>query len=316
MHDSIIKICDLHFAYPDGASVLKGLSLEVNRGEIFGLLGPNGAGKSTTFRILAGLDKPDRGFVLIAGKLVRSDDRAIYRNIGYMPDAGEVFDSSTVENLLRFFGRSQNLDEAALTERINRLLDRFHFARLRHVELRKLSKGLRQQAHIMRCLVHEPPILILDEPASHLDPVSRKLLLDILREECDRGTTILISSHILPELSDLCSSVAIIDDGRVIDQGRVSELIEKHQNRFATYSLRASDGLVVAQRLLLTHTDPPVLSLESTSPETLVFDFVGERDRIATVLELLVKSNVRVTEFARQRKDIEQIYLEMVKLRE
>jgi ABC-2 type transport system ATP-binding protein len=311
----LIELRDVCYAYPSGGEVLRGLNLEVQRGEIYGLLGPNGAGKSTAFRVLVGLAEPTSGEALIQGRRTCAGDRNVYHEVAYMPDAGEVFDDSTVEDLLRFFGRCQQLEEAEIDARIAELLKRFHLVERRNQLIRRLSKGLRQQAHIMRCLIHNPKVLILDEPASHLDPISRAMLLDILRQEQARGATILISSHILPELSNLCTSLAIINGGRVVDHGRVSELLEKHQARVARYTIRVITGIDHAIEVLRRHSnsDQNLQGCERIGKELLTIDYAGTREQISTLIELLVRAGVRITEFERQRKDIEDIYAEIVR---
>jgi ABC-2 type transport system ATP-binding protein len=314
MLETSIELDDVHFSYAAGVPVLNGLSLSVQQGAIFGLLGPNGAGKSTTFRILMGLDRPHSGRALIEGSPLTLKTREIYRRIGYMPDIGEVFDSSTVDNLLAFFGRAQQLTENQIRMRSDELLDRFDFVEHRASQLSKLSRGQRQQAHIMRSLIHSPAILILDEPASHLDPVRRQLLLEILREEARRGTTILISSHILPELSQFCTSIAIINKGKVLDHGRVPELIEKYQNKESSYQLRTTSGARNAAGIIQRHERTfHIKSLQVLSDDILRFDIDSDRDQIASLLEVLIRSGIRITEFERRRKDIEKIYIEMMR---
>jgi ABC-2 type transport system ATP-binding protein len=313
--DVAIELRDLHYAYPNGEEVLRGLNLKVERGEIYGLLGPNGAGKSTAFRVLVGLAEPTSGEALIQGRRTSVGDRNVYQQVAYMPDAGEVFDDSTVGDLLRFFGRCQQMEETEIGTRIDELLERFHLVERRNQLIRRLSKGLRQQAHIMRCLIHKPKVLILDEPASHLDPISRAMLLDILREEQAGGVTILISSHILPELSNLCTSLAILNGGRVVDHGRVNELLEKHQTRLSRYTVRVITGIDQAIEVLRRHSnsDQNLRGCEKIGRELLTVEYAGTREQISTLLELLVKAGVRITEFERQRKDIEDIYAEIVR---
>jgi len=313
--EPVIELRDVHYAYPNGAEVLSGLNLTVQRGEIYGLLGPNGAGKSTAFRVLVGLSNPASGEALIEGRRTFAGDRAVYLQVGYMPDASEVFDDCTVDSLLRFFGRCQQLEEREIDRRIQELLERFRLVNRRSQLIRKLSKGLRQQTHIMRCLIHKPSILVLDEPASNLDPLSRALLLDILREEQARGATILISSHILPELSNFCTSLAIVDGGRVVDHGRVNELLEKHQTRTATYTIRIISGMDQAIEVLRRHSksDENLRACERAGREFLSVQYAGSREDVSTLLDLLVRAGVRIIEFERQRKDIEEIYAEIVR---
>jgi ABC-2 type transport system ATP-binding protein len=314
-----VELKKVRYAYRNETNrpfeVLKGIDLRIEPGEIYGVLGPNGAGKSTTFRILAGLAKPTTGAVLLDGHPIASETRDIYHKVGYMPDLTEVFDNSTLSGLLRFFGRCQKMPEERIEQRIDQLLKRFGLVPQRNAYLSTLSKGMKQQAHLMRCLLHEPNLLILDEPASHLDPLRREMLLEILREERARGTTIVISSHILPELSDLCTSLAIMRDGVVVEQGRVEELKRNHQHRFATYRLRLVSSLTVAQDVFARLGDNKIRGLTPRPPDQLVLEYeeTGGGEQTANLIQLLVLAGVRIVEFSRLYKDIEEIYKETIR---
>jgi ABC-2 type transport system ATP-binding protein len=318
-----IEIRDLHYSYAEGHAdvrdVLAGVDLVVDRQEIFGLLGPNGAGKSTTFRVLVGLAKPSKGLALLNGAAVSSGTRDVYRKVGYMPDLADVFDTSTLEGLLRFFGRCQGMSEERIEQRITELLAQFWLTDRRRDYLSTMSQGLKQQAHLMRCLLHDPEILILDEPASHLDPLRRQLLLEILRQEQDKGKTILISSHILPELSELCTSLAIMNKGRIVDKGRVTELKAKHQDRYATYRLRILSDVDQALRVAERLNDPNVRGLERRSEaresKTIRLTYSGSEENVANLIQMMVGAGVKVVEFSREYKEIEQIYRETVQAR-
>jgi len=310
-----IELRNLHYSYEDtkrAVHVLRGVTLQIERGSIFGLLGPNGAGKSTTFKVVVGLAKPSSGEALVNGMATYAGSREIYTTVGYMPDLSEVFDDITLEGLLRFFGRCQGLDERRIARRIDELLKQFHLESRRNDYLRTMSKGLRQQAHLMRCLIHEPDILLLDEPASHLDPIRRQLLLEVLRNENTKGRTIVISSHILPELSDLCTSLALMKNGQIVDHGRVDELKRKHQNPFATYSVRVLDNSTNAVRLLERIQDPCIAGISRRDDRTLHLEYAGTEEQLVNLIQLMVVGGIRMGEFYRIYKDIEQIYRETI----
>lgn len=313
MSEPLIQFENLCFTYPNGRQVLNGVSLSVSRGEIFGLLGPNGAGKSTAFRVLVGLSRASSGAARLAGRVTSEGDRRVYDKVGYMPDSGDVFDNSTVEGLLRFFARCHRLDGALISRRIDELLERFQLSALRKEFLRTMSRGLKQQAHIMRCFIHDPDILVLDEPASNLDAHSRGRLLEILRQERNKGKAVLITSHILPELSNLCTHLGILKDGFIIDQGRVIELLDKHQSRVSTYHARVIGGMKRAIELLDRQVDSYLKGYRVLEPDLLSIEFAGASEDTAGLLQLLVTAGVQIIEFARQTKDIEQIYTEIVR---
>ena len=252
------------------------------------------------------------GEALIEGSRTFVGDRDIYHRIGYMPDVGEAFDDCTVENLLRFFGRCHGMTEKVIQERITALLKRFHLEELRNSVLENLSKGEKQQAHIMRTLIHSPKVLILDEPASNLDPLRRMLLLDILREEKEKGTTILISSHILPELENLCTSVAILNGGLVAASGRIEELLDAHQSFLKSYRVRFTGGIAEALRVLKDWGDA-VKKVEEFPPDQIRFQLNGAPEDVSALLQLTIRQGARICEFELERKNIEQIYVDIVR---
>ena len=197
-----------------------GVDLDVEEGEIFGLVGPNGAGKSTTFRILATLLQPSAGVAEIAGWSVTRNPDQVRRVLGFMPDVFGVYDDMKVWEYLDFFGRCYGLSAAQRRRTIGDLLELVDLADRRDDYVQTLSRGMEQRLCLAHALVHDPQVLLLDEPASGLDPRARVELRELLRELRSLGKTILISSHILPELEELCTSVAIVDRGRVLAKGR------------------------------------------------------------------------------------------------
>jgi ABC-2 type transport system ATP-binding protein len=161
-------------------------------------------------------------------------------------------------------------------------------------------------------MIHDPEVLILDEPASGLDPFSRTLLTTVLRKEGQRGKTVIISSHILPELADLCNSVGIIYQGRLIEHGRVGELIAKYQNPIATYKIQVLERIDIAQKTLRGIDDNKLQGVWNLSDRTLMIEYNGDAHQVANLLEMLVKSGVRITGFEKANKDIQTIYNEIL----
>ncbi len=208
----------------DGTLAVAGVDLDVEAGEIFGLVGPNGAGKTTTMRILATLLRPSSGEAEIAGWSVTRHPDEVRRVLGFMPDVFGVYDDMKVWEYLDFFARCYGLSPARRRQMIGDLLELVDLADKRDAYVQTLSRGMQQRLCLAHALVHDPAVLLLDEPASGLDPRARVELRELLRELRSLGKTIVISSHILPELEELCTSVAIVDRGQVLAQGRVADI--------------------------------------------------------------------------------------------
>ena len=212
---SIVRATGLVKRY-DKTLAVAGLDLDIAAGEIFGLVGPNGAGKTTTLRILATLLVPDRGDAEVAGASVRRNPNDVRRVLGFMPDSFGVYDDMKVWEYLDFFARCYGIPAERRRRTIGDLLELVDLGAKRDVYVQGLSRGMQQRLCLAHTLVHDPQVLLLDEPASGLDPRARVELRELLRELRSLGKTILVSSHILPELEELCTSVAIIDRGQVL----------------------------------------------------------------------------------------------------
>src|SRR6188472_3381574 len=208
----------------DGTLAVAGVDLTVDGGEIFGLVGPNGAGKTTTMKILATLLAPSSGEAFITGIPVAADPIEVRRRIGYMPDFYGVYDDLRVWEYLDFFARCYGIAANRRPTMVGELLEIVGLTEKRQAYVETLSRGVRQRLCLAHTLVHDPTLLILDEPASGLDPRARVEMREILRELRSMGKTILVSSHILPELGEMCTGVAIIDHGRVLRSGRIDEI--------------------------------------------------------------------------------------------
>jgi ABC-2 type transport system ATP-binding protein len=201
---------------------LDGLDLDVRPGELFGLLGPNGAGKTTTVKILLGLTRPTSGEARLFG--IPSRDPASRRRVGYLPEGHRFPGYLTARETLAIFGRMSGLDRATLRARILPLLERVGLAAWKDVRVKKFSKGMTQRLGLAAALVHEPDVLLLDEPTDGVDPVGRREIRDLLRDEASRGRAILVNSHLLSEIEQTCDRVAVLRSGKVVAQGTIAEL--------------------------------------------------------------------------------------------
>ena len=295
----------------DGTLALGGLDLDIGAGEIFGLVGPNGAGKTTTLRILATLLVPTAGDAEIAGASVRRNPDAVRRVLGYMPDTFGVYDDMKVWEYLDFFGRCHGLPADRRRRMIGDLLELVDLGSKRDSYVATLSRGMQQRLCLAHALVHDPSVLVLDEPASGLDPRARVELRELLRELRTLGKTILISSHILPELEELCTSLGIIDGGRVLAQGSLAE-IEARLRIGSVLRVRVlgdADDVVAARDHLAG--DPAVAAAEVVGEGLVEVGFTGDDEGAARLLAGAVAAGVRVVSFARAASDLEELFLQV-----
>jgi ABC-2 type transport system ATP-binding protein len=295
----------------DGTLAIAGVDLAVAAGEIFGLVGPNGAGKSTTLKILATLLMPSAGHAEIAGWSVTRNPDQVRRVLGFMPDSFGVYDDMKVWEYLDFFARCYGIGPAGRRRMIGDLLELVDLADKREAYVQTLSRGMQQRLCLAHALVHDPDVLLLDEPASGLDPRARVELRELLRELRSLGKTILISSHILPELEELCTSVAIIDRGTVLAQGRVTDI--ERRLRF---------GAVLRVRLLGEHdeleghrlrfaADPDVATAVILEDGTIELGFRGDDAASARLLAQSVAAGMPIVSFARAASDLEELFLQV-----
>ncbi len=307
---SIVKATGLVKRYGRTVAVA-GLDLEIGAGEIFGLVGPNGAGKTTILRILATLLVPDRGDAEVAGASVRRNPNDVRRVLGFMPDSFGVYDDMKVWEYLDFFARCYGIPAERRRRMIGDLLELVDLGAKRDVYVQGLSRGMQQRLCLAHTLVHDPQVLLLDEPASGLDPRARVELRELLRELRSLGKTILVSSHILPELEELCTSVAIIDRGQVLAHGRVAE-IEKRLRVGAVLRARVlgETGEHEAARSWFA-AQQDVVTADLIEDGTVEIGFHGDDDGAATLLATAVRADIRVATFSRAASDLEELFLQV-----
>jgi ABC-2 type transport system ATP-binding protein len=294
-----------------GTIAVAGLDLDIGEGEIFGLVGPNGAGKTTTLRILATLLKPTSGEAEVAGISVRRNPDAVRRVLGFMPDVFGVYDDMRVWEYLDFFARCYGVPGARRRQMISDLLDLVDLGDKRNAYVQGLSRGMQQRLCLAHTLVHDPQVLLLDEPASGLDPRARVELRELLRELRSLGKTILISSHILPELEELCTSVAIVDHGTVLAQGRVAD-IERRLRYGAVLRVRIlGDGEAIEGARDFFAAEPRVASVAILEDGQIELGFRGDDAESAELLARTVGAGIRVASFARAASDLEELFLQV-----
>ena len=226
LNQFMVTIQDLTVCYGQHEAV-KNLSLEIPRGEVFGFIGPNGAGKTTTFKVLATLLKPTRGLVYVNGISVTLHPQKVRRLIGYLPDSFGVYEDLTVLEYLHFFAAAYRIERARRERSIADVLALTDLAGKKDSAVDALSRGMKQRLGVARILLHDPELLLLDEPASGLDPRARIELRELLKELQRMGKTILVSSHILHELAQFCTRIGIIEAGRVVAQGSLDDIYRK-----------------------------------------------------------------------------------------
>ncbi len=307
---AIVRTSGLVKRYP-GTVAVAGLDLDIDEGEIFGLVGPNGAGKTTTLRILATLLRPTSGEAEVAGMSVTENPDAVRRVLGFMPDVFGVYDDMKVWEYLDFFARCYGIPAARRRRMIGDLLDLVDLGDRRNAYVQGLSRGMQQRLCLAHTLVHDPQVLLLDEPASGLDPRARVELRELLRELRALGKTIVISSHILPELEELCTSVAIVDHGRVLAQGRVSD-IERRLRAGAVLRVKvlADDAGLEAARMWFG--EQSFVASASLNPDgTIEIGFRGDDQETSRLLAAAVTAGLPIMTFARAASDLEELFLQV-----
>ena len=297
-------------------TAVAGVDLLVGAGEIYGLVGPNGAGKTTIMKILATLLAPTAGGAFVTGIPVDADPLEVRRRIGYMPDFYGVYDDMRVWEYLDFFARCYGVPANRRATMIGELLEIVSLTEKREAYVEALSRGMRQRLCLAHTLVHDPALLILDEPASGLDPRARVEMREILRELRAMGKTILVSSHILPELGEMCTGVAIIDHGRLLRSGSIGEI---ERSLRATALLRIDllgdeAAVAAAQEWLGTDarvTDVLEASVNADGAVRIEASFDGPPEAQAELLRAMIEAGHRVVGFSQATSDLEEIFLKV-----
>lgn len=290
-------------------TALSALDLQVNRGDLFGFIGSNGAGKTTTLRILATFLTPSEGQALVLGHDVVSDADAVRHIIGYMPDFFGVYKDMEVTEYLDFFGACYKIPAKKRETTVKDVLELVGLTEKEGALIGALSRGMQQRLGLARVLIHDPQLLLLDEPASGLDPRARIEMMAILQELQRMGKTIIISSHILSELQTLCNRVAIIEKGKLIYSGSVTGVADEMKAEMTVWVKVASE-LEPALRLL--RAQPEVVGAEAVEGRIRLVMAPNVSD-ISAVAQCLVEGGAKLTELREDALDLEEIFLRVTK---
>jgi ABC-2 type transport system ATP-binding protein len=301
MPNPALAIEHLRVDFPDITAV-NDLTLTIENGDVCGLIGPNGAGKTTTMRAVSGLQECTRGSVKVGGRELVSEPDELKRQLGFMPDFCPTYDQLTASEFLEHFARAYDVPNR--TRRIEECLEITWLTEKRNALCEGLSRGMKQRLVLAKTLLPDPKVLLLDEPTSGLDPLGRMELKKLLLQLRDAGKAVLISSHILSELSGFCNKAAIMERGKLVMFGAISELGQKLSSRKMSVKWRA-DG------------DKALEIIRSASVKNLIaagdgttFDFDGSADALDEMLKKLVVNGIRISEWRPAGDDLEQIFLQ------
>ena len=284
------------------------LSLKIPQGEIFGLIGPNGAGKTTTIRMACGLLAPTLGRARIAGVDVAEEPERAQQHIGYLSDFFAVYEDLKVWEYLDFFAHAYKMQKTEIPARIAEVIAQVNLEVKRDAMIRGLSRGMKQRLGIARAIIHRPQVMLLDEPASGLDPKARLELRNLLRSLRDQGATILISSHILTELEGFCTSIGIMEKGRMVRSGSIEEVTAAAATTRLVRLGWAGDSLAVVAEKLKSDLRVSEVNLAAGAG---TFRFSGAEEELAPVLAGLIAANVRVTFFGEVKQTVEELYMKL-----
>lgn len=305
----MIEIKDLTKKY-GSFTALDSLSLQLDKGVVFGFVGQNGAGKSTTFSILATLLTPTSGTASINGVSVTKEPKKVRKLIGYMPDFFGVYDQLRTNEYLDFYGASYGIPASERAKLIPQLLELVNLSDKQDAYVDVLSRGMKQRLCLARSLIHDPDVLILDEPASGLDPRARVEMREILKELKSMGKTILISSHILPELAEMCDEIGVIDKGKLIAHGSVGDIQQQLQ---AEKVLVVTVGREVEKTVAFFEDHPQVSRIKLIGGHSVQFLFAGDDDAQMNLLKSAIMANIPILSFKQLETNLEDVFMEITK---
>lgn len=302
----MLEIVDLVKRYGKFTAV-DHLNLKIGDGSIFGFVGPNGAGKTTTMKIMSGLLRANEGRVLINEIDLGNNPQLLKERIGYMPDFFGVYDDLKVKEYMDFYAGTYYIPYDERDELIHNLLEIVDLADKEERYVDGLSRGMKQRLCLARSLIHDPDILILDEPASGLDPRARVEMKEILKELRDMGKTVIISSHILPELAEMCTEVGIIDKGSLVAQGTVNEIM-KMLTKKRIVEVKFLEGEEILNRILKEQPQISDLVMGNGQAE---FAFDGEDEVLSGILTAIIQNSVKIIGFHEKEGNLEEIFMQV-----
>ncbi|HCJ07245.1 MAG: ABC transporter ATP-binding protein [Lachnospiraceae bacterium] len=289
------------------------LNLHIDKGEIYGFVGPNGAGKTTTMRIVCGLLKATSGSVTVDGidAIKQPDD--IKRKVGYVPDFFGVYDNLKVMEYMEFYGSMYGMERQEIDDISEGLLELVNLSDKKDAFVDTLSRGMKQRLCVARALIHNPDLLVLDEPNSGLDPRARFEMKEVLKNLRSMGKTILISSHILPELSELCTSVGIMEHGRLVTSGKVDDIIDASQGNQPIHMkvVYAETEEPLNQYVATILKEQPFVEKVSFTDDEVLIHFRGDDLEAARLLNKLFDHHIMVSHYYREKENLESLFLEI-----
>jgi len=306
MNDAVVKVEGLKKDF-DGFMALKGISFELHRGEVCGFIGPNGAGKTTAMRIMATIDSATEGEVLVNGHSVLQHPDKVRHTLGFMPDQYGAYDNVSCEEYLDFFARAYGYKGADRINRVESVIEFTGLAPLRNKLMTKLSKGMKQRLCLGRTLIHDPDVLVFDEPAAGLDPRARSELRDLILELAAQGKTVFVSSHILSELADMCTQVAIIERGELRFKGPVGHA-QHTASKYVRYRLRLLENHDGAARFL---AQQPFVEKVVPNTHELILHYEADERQFSGLLAALVSEGFPLVESRLVQSNLEEAFLSM-----
>lgn len=306
----MIKTVDLTKKYGDTFAI-RDINLDLSEGDLFGFIGPNGAGKTTTMRIIATLLTPTWGEAYVCGHSVHTHPKEIRRLVGYMPDFFGVYDDMTVVEYLEFFAAAYRINGDARRKRVDEMLDVVDLDFKRDAYANTLSRGQTQRLGLARTLLHDPQVLLLDEPLSGLDPRARIEMRNLLRRLGQMGKTIIVSSHILPELADICNKVGIIDRGELKVNATVTEVLRRvREHTVLVVQPASSDQLPQIAKLLEGHAKVQATQVGDASLRIVLRTDVTDYTDLP---RLLIENGVNLRSFSEEALDLESAFMALTK---
>ena len=305
----MIELRQLHRFFGTTRAV-NNVSFQVERGQVFGYIGPNGAGKTTSMRILATLDLPTAGDAFVDGFSVVNDPDRVRGRLGFMPDYFTTYSNIDVREYLDFFARAYRLYGKERKRAIERVMSFTGLDVLAGKPIDGLSKGMKQRLCLGRSLIHDPPVMVLDEPAAGLDPRARIELREMIRALADQGKSILISSHILTELAEVCDLVGIIERGALIAVGTVDEIQGSARGERNFVEVRVLDGVDGLPAWL---ENRPTVSQVKTEGSLVRFVLTGDEAAEADILKEMIHAGFRVVAFGTRQSTLEDVFMEVTK---
>lgn len=302
----MLKIQGLHKKYGN-YHALDGLDMELKDGALFGFVGPNGAGKTTTIKIMTGLLKPDQGTVELDGKDMLGDTMDLRRRIGYVPDHFGLYDNLKVSEYMEFFAACYHLEGFEARKRAQSLLEQVGLGDRKDAFVDGLSRGMQQRLCLARALIHDPELLIMDEPTAGLDPRTHLEFRQMVWELHEQGKTILLSSHNLAELSELCTDIGIIDAGKMVLSGSMDEIMER---------IYTSKQIIISvhdemEKALAFLKESPMVRTISICEKDIMVGFTGDEHRESELLKQMIEAGIPVRGFMREPGSLESIFMQI-----